>query len=443
MQPETPADASGLAVLPQGNLSLAAVASDSVSDLLDAAAGMTRMIASIEAVRARIIDMAIRASVDSVSDASAVRTRDLRLRSLRAELACALRIPERTAERMLYASEVLARNLPGTLASLDEGRISYRHAEALVDETTTLESSAVAELEAAALPHAEQLTVAKFRKKLRMLREAIEPGSAVDRHHEAVKQREVLFEPARDGMAWLSAYLPAADALAAFNRITGLAESLGDGAGGGVGGGVGGSARNSAGNSAQRTLAQRRADVLVDLLHSGEPSEGPRGVRPTVHVTVPVMALLGRELAKDLGVMTPPATLDGYGPIDDETARMLAAAAPSFSRLLTHPESGVVLSVGRDSYVVPADLRRWVRLRDGTCRFPGCSQPADRCDLDHTRDWALGGTTDFDNLAHLCRGHHTLKHKTEWRVSNDGATLRWTSPSGRIYVTQPQFHLRT
>lgn len=408
----------------RSGLSGVALASDSVSAFVDAAADMTRMITALEAMRARAIDMAIRASVDTVTDAATTASRDLRLRSLRAEVACALRVPERTAERMLYTSETLARALPATLHALESGRISYRHAEALVDESTTLDSSAVASLEAAALPHAETLTVAKFRKKLRMLREAVDPGSAVDRHREAVERREVLFEPARDGMAWLSAFLPAAEALGAFNRLNGMAESL-------------------AGAHEQRTLAQRRADVFVDLLQGGEVTRVPKGIRPTVHVTVPVLALIGRELEAEAGVASEPATLDGYGPIDDETARTLAAAAPSFTRLLTHPESGAVLSVGRDSYTVPADLKRWVRLRDGTCRFPGCSQPAARCDLDHTVDWAHGGGTAYNNLAHLCRGHHTLKHNTEWTVTNDGATLAWTSPGGRTYVTEPQFRLRT
>src|SRR2546430_2463192 len=29
-------------------------------------------------------------------------------------------------------------------------------------------------------------------------------------------------------------------------------------------------------------------------------------------------------------------------------------------------------------------LARFVRCRDMTCRFPGCDEPADRCDVDHT-----------------------------------------------------------
>ncbi|MCU1446599.1 MAG: endonuclease [Cryobacterium sp.] len=94
--------------------------------------------------------------------------------------------------------------------------------------------------------------------------------------------------------------------------------------------------------------------------------------------------------------------------------------------------TGVVLSVGNEQYAVPADLRRWLRLRDGTCRFPGCTRPAARSDIDHTKAWEHGGPTDHDNLAHLCRMHHRLKHHTLWAVEQEpGGVLVWTSPAGQ------------
>lgn len=97
-----------------------------------------------------------------------------------------------------------------------------------------------------------------------------------------------------------------------------------------------------------RTLTQLIADVALDLLENGEPTlaGATQGIRPTVLVTVPALALLG--------IGDEPATLEGCGPIDADTARHLAARAPSFFRLLTHPETGTVLSVGRDRYEVPA-----------------------------------------------------------------------------------------
>ncbi|MDQ1575380.1 MAG: hypothetical protein QOH55_530, partial [Microbacteriaceae bacterium] len=266
------------------------------------------------------------------------------------------------------------------------------------------------------------------------LRERSNPETIRERHVRAVCDREVVLEPGRDGMAWLSAYLPAVDALGAFNRISELAATLQQ-------------------PSEERTLTQLRADVFRDLLIDGQPGDEAHGITAKVFVTVPVLTLLGRDdllghddLPATLGHDELPATLDGYGPIDADTARTLAAHAPSFIRLLTHPETGAVLSVGRDSYRVPQDLKNWLQVRDVTCRFPGCSRHAARCEIDHTQDWAHDGQTRHDNLAHLCKSHHILKHKSDWQVTQarDGTgNLTWTSPAGRNYVTEPEIQMRT
>ena len=145
------------------------------------------------------------------------------------------------------------------------------------------------------------------------------------------------------------------------------------------------------------------------------------------------MTLLGRS--------EQPGELFGYGPIDLETARKLAAGAPSFLRILTDPITGRRLTVGRDRYKVPADIRAAVILDDETCRFPGCTRSAARSDLDHTIDWAKGGETSLANLTALCRRHHTLKHQTEWNVTpGKGRVLHWTSPSGAHHTTEPAHH---
>ena len=147
-------------------------------------------------------------------------------------------------------------------------------------------------------------------------------------------------------------------------------------------------------------------------------------------ITVPVLTLLGHG--------TEPAVLEGYGPIDLDTARNLAADAPGFVRILTHPETGAVLSLGRDRYTIPPDLRAWLRMRDETCRAPGCGAPARRCDLDHTKDWQYHGPSNHNNLAHLCPKHHDQKHHTRWTVEHlcDG-DLEWTSPTRHRYITEP------
>ena len=164
-----------------------------------------------------------------------------------------------------------------------------------------------------------------------------------------------------------------------------------------------------------------------------------RGLIPSLvlalMVTVPAATIVGGD---------GPGMLEGYGPIDAVTARRLAAGAPTLQRLLTDPETGQGLALGRTRYRVTAELRAWLRLRDGTCRFAMCGRSARWCDVDHTRDWALEGETDARNLAHLCRGHHTLKHASAWRVEQDAGgsgELTWISPLGRRHVTAPEWNV--
>lgn len=149
-------------------------------------------------------------------------------------------------------------------------------------------------------------------------------------------------------------------------------------------------------------------------------------------MTVPVLTLLG---ASD-----EPGLMEGVGPVDAETARLLAADAPSFIRLLTHPVTGAVLELDRTTYRVPADLRRALRHRDRSCRFAGCGRPAAHCDIDHVAEWEHGGATDAANLIHLCRHDHRLKSVANWRVKPpdaDVANVSWTSPTGAVVEAEP------
>jgi len=256
-----------------------------------------------------------------------------------------------------------------------------------------------------------------------------------------------------DGMSWLTAYVPSVEAHAVFHRLTDVARAIDDPT-------RAGAADVEPIREDPRTLDQRRADLLVDFLAGDWIADGENpaaaaerverragrgldlgrfaGIRPTVVVTVPVQALLDTpDAERTLGSADPPM-LDGVVPIDPATARALTANAPTLYRLLTDPHTGARLDLSRRSYAPSTDLRLWLRLRDETCRFPGCGRLAKGCDIDHTIDWQYGGATRPDNLAHLCRGHHTLKHETacQPRQHADG-TITWRSPSGRVHATRP------
>jgi Domain of unknown function (DUF222) len=131
------------------------------------------------------------------------------------------------------------------------------------------------------------------------------------------------------------------------------------------------------------------------------------------------------------------ATLAGYGVITAHQAMRLAARDATWRRLLTDPVTGAVIDLGRRSYKPSAALADIVRARDPYCVFPGCSVPAERCDLDHRVPFPEGPTSR-ENLNPLCRHHHRLKHESAWTVRRDtDGSYSWTSPREVEYVNRP------
>jgi hypothetical protein len=132
---------------------------------------------------------------------------------------------------------------------------------------------------------------------------------------------------------------------------------------------------------------------------------------------------------------TRPGTIIGGPFLPGALARRFALTAKTCK--VCHPGD----SPPEPRYTPSRRLADFVRCRDLTCRFPGCSEPATNCDIDHTIAWPIGPTC-ASNLKCLCRRHHLLKTfwggPTGWRDRQlpDG-TIIWTSPRGRTYVTEP------
>lgn len=98
-----------------------------------------------------------------------------------------------------------------------------------------------------------------------------------------------------------------------------------------------------------------------------------------------------------------PGYLEGYGIIDADQVRELAAQAAA--QRVVELEAN---AAGALRYQPSDALARAIRARDLTCPFPGCSRPATHCDIDHTvpfnlRDPENGGWTVPSNLKCLCR----------------------------------------
>ncbi|MBG6223997.1 hypothetical protein IWX63_000552 [Arthrobacter sp. CAN_A2] len=361
-----------------------------------------------------------------------------------AETAALLKLSEGSAARLVSESLTLTGELTNTLAALEQGEICPGRASVIVEQSRTLPDEAVGPFETEILRVAGTLNRPRLTARCRRLRERLHPETLTARRVRAAADRCVVFEPDRDGMAWLSAYLPAEQALAVHTTVDAAARALRSG-------------------DDPRTLPQLRADVLADILlgaggpagaapstagscrcgnlegggaegsHTGggRTGEGLRASSAKIVVTVPVFSLMG--------LTDEPAELEGYGPIPADAARRLAADATSWMRLLTHPYTGAVLGLDRTRYRPSEDLRTWVQLREETCSFYGCCRPASRCDLDHVMSWADDGCTSAGNLYPACKRHHMLKHQTDWTPSPhpDGG-LTWLSPGGRTYTTPPE-----
>jgi hypothetical protein len=346
-------------------------------------------------------------------ESSAVSARDRREfaeRAAVADLAVRLNMSEAAIRDCAADARLLRTRLPRLWAQYREGEVSVANARCAAELARSLPDDAqqIAAFDAAVADPAASLSPARFRTRARVLRERIHHVALAERARAAAETRGVWIDNDMDGMAWLAIKLPADVAHRAHAGIDATARSLAGATGEG------------------RTLAQLRADVAGDLLIG----TGDVRVGVSIAVTVPVLTLLGTS--------DEPATLDGYGPIDAETARRLAAHAPSFTRLLTHPVSGGLLDVDRTTYRPPADLKRWLAVADALCTFRGCGRLARDCDLDHTIDYQFGGPTRADNLAHLCRHHHRLKHMTKWEMRQYAdRQITWTSPTGHQSEADP------
>jgi hypothetical protein len=92
-----------------------------------------------------------------------------------------------------------------------------------------------------------------------------------------------------------------------------------------------------------------------------------------------------------------------------------------------------------DQWEIPDRLARQVTERDGTCRFPWCSNPTG--DIDHIEaydDTGPPGQTNPDNLARACRTHHRHKTHAGWSYTMlEPGYYLWRSPHGHRFLVTP------
>jgi hypothetical protein len=301
----------------------------------------------------------------------------------------------------------------------------------------------------------------------------LEPLAFEQRHRRALAERRVTVIQGVDGLGYVTGEVSAADAAAIDGMLAAAARSLGA--------------------ADPRTEQQRRSDLFADLLlgrlslaepeedeeqsdeadwlevediepetgellgthvqrldGDGEPMGEPVDAATTRSGAVQTFRRPKRPRQLRIGVVVPLASLlgasdapaelaDRSGLIPGEMLReQIAEAIDSdsqdellFTRLLTD-DGGRLLDTTELGRYPSARLAQAIKIRAGTCRFPTCTVPADRCDLDH-HEPIPRGVTSATNMDPFCRRHHRGKTFAWLACVRDDYGVDWTMPDAEHY----------
>lgn len=430
--------------------------------------------------------------------AAAPQHRDAIERSMMAEYSAAGHVSQSSMTFAFADAHLVATEFEAVRESFAAGRITPGHVREILREAAPVrdaieagdvEAGTLLLYEAAILETAENDTVARTRAQARRVAAALAGSTVVEQHERAAAERTVTVRSIGDGLVLLQAVLPEYLGVAIVDRLTKMArhmqkhpeqrrpefappepEEVGldpetllplddgvlDADHDPAEGAIFGSHTFTADPfdlpldpkfdddspcivhvpADTRTMDQLRADLFTDLLLASTPTEahgtGLENIHATIQVTVAATMLAGDD--------DQPAELDGLGPLRPDVARSLAGGRSGWTRLFLD-RTGMVVET--DTYTPTEQMRRYLRARDQHCRFPGCRAPIHRCETDHNEDWALGGKTHIDNLAHFCGRHHPIKHPDipdshRWYARQlPDRSVEWTSPNGRRYRDRP------
>jgi Domain of unknown function (DUF222) len=442
------------------------------------------------------------------------------------EIAAALTMSSRTATTHFDLAVDLAIRLPRTMQALRTGAIDFLRARIIADATRVLADDQARAVEARIFPAAEQQNSGQLRAAVARAVQAVDPEAATRRRLEAQKDPRVRRWQEDAGTAALGGFgLPPADVLEADQRITAQALALRDA-------GLPGSLEELRARAYLDTLLGQRSvppqpttapdpaspsqpvpaanqasppqlapatdpvspprrfdpatpGPRVSAAGAGSASANQRCLAARINLTASLTTLLGLD--------NQPADVAGFGPVDPELARELAALAAAHpasrycvtitgddGRAIGHgcvrgrtgppdparapdpaspPDPSVQPGQALRSFTVRIEplasepcehrhqepgyqpsrrLQHLVTARTPTCTAPGCRWPAARCDIDHTVPYDQGGRTCECGLAPLCRHHHRCKQSEGWHLDQPApGVMAWTTPAGRRYLTQP------
>lgn len=396
-------------------------------------------------------------------------------RGVAAQIALARRESPVKGSRLLGLGKALVTEMPHTLAALTRGELNEWRAILIARETAVLDADDRRAVDAALdlSGVARRLSDRALAARARALAYQADPQAPLTRGRHAVSQRYVSLRPAPDTMTVLTAYLPVVEGVACYAALQTHATSAittGDPRGKGQ------LMADTLIARLTRREAGVGPDIEVNLVMTDTALLDSTMLDTTMVGTAsPDTRVLGTSgpgtsgpgtsepmTAAPAGIdpVHQPAHLVGYGPIPATLARALLSTEPSgaengpvptsaaeraqrsdpggarvpqgaqapdadeesrrrarvwLRRLYVDPVTGVLNAMDTRRRAFSDAQRRFLILRDGTCRTPWCGAPIR--DADHAQAWATRGPTHTDNGQGLCRRCNLAKETPGWHTT--------------------------
>ncbi len=360
-------------------------------------------------------------------------------RGIGAQVALARKDSPARGSRHLGLAEALVRELPHTMRHLEAGSVSEWRATIVCRETACLSPADRATVDAALAADLPRLGDRQVEARAKALACQLDAAAMAERAGRAHSERRVSLRPAPDTMTHLTALLPVAQGvavLAALERAAGSARAEGD--------------------------ARGRGQVMADTLVERVTGQATAAAVP-IEVQLVMPASAGNEPALLGGHVLPAQTardLVSHARRDGARVTMRRALATAdgadLERISPRPEpfpdrgagAGLVGQLGQPSApdlpgtAVSAPgrrftgpMRRFILLRDQTCRTPWCDAPIRH--IDHVIASRADGATTTANGQGLCEACNYAKEAPGWRArtvrAGPGHTVRTTTPTGHCY----------
>ncbi len=341
-------------------------------------------------------------------------------KGLESEVALAQKEPRHRGAAALEMSVAVVDSMPATLAGLASGVLTRERCEAVYKTTAPLSSVARAAVDAAVCGDLEAIAhmgTRELRNLAAAEAQAVDRLAAAKRRAIAVADRHVTLKQLDDGMAQLTAVVPADDGAAILAALTASASKI----------------MAESVHVEGRKRGAIMADLLRDAVLGGFAPGGGAAVALEVQLVMTERTLFCGE--------DEPAYLSGYGTLPAEVARDMVLGASDESRVMirrvfTAPSTGELVGLESRSRIFPSGLKKFIELRDARCSTPWCDAPIRHAD--HVVGWAAGGATSAANGQGLCEACNYAKQQTGWESSVRTSLRHGVStqtPTGHEYLS--------